>query len=161
MTLRRSVAAVALLLAAPVLSSCGVGFNEQTDLPYNPSAGVDDRSGTVNVLNALVVSGTDGSGTVIATLVNEDQTHADKLRSVTGAGADSTLKVTTSGPTDVPAGGILNLATDGGIAARGTRVVPGNLVEITFSFNRAESITVKAPVVSHDNPVYADVKVPS
>jgi hypothetical protein len=159
--LRRSVAVVALVLAVPVVSSCGVGFNEQTDQVYNPAAGVDDRSGSVNVLNALVVSGTDGSGTVIASLVNEDQTHSDTLQGVAGAGSDSSLKVTPGGSTTIPAGGVLNLATQGKIFVRGTRVVPGNLVEITFSFDRARSVTLKAPVVSHDDPVYADVQVPS
>ena len=64
----------------------------QTDQVYNPAAGVDDRSGSVDVLNALVVSGSDGSGTVIASLVNNDQTHSDSLRSVAGAGADSSLR---------------------------------------------------------------------
>lgn len=161
MNLRRSVAVAAFVLAVPVLSSCGVGFSEQTDQVYNPSAGVDDRSGSVNVLNALVVSGTDGSGTVIASLVNDDQTHADKLVSVAGAGRDSALKVTPGGATDIPAGGMLNLATDGHVYVRGSRVVPGNLVEITFSFDRGKSITLKAPVVSADDPVYAGIKVPS
>ena len=73
---RRSLAVAALVLTAPVLSSCGVGFGAQTDQVYNPAAGVDVHSGSVDVLNALIVSGTDGSGTVIATLVNNDQVHA-------------------------------------------------------------------------------------
>ncbi len=159
--LRRSVAVAALVLAAPALSSCGVNFGAQTDQVYNPSAGVDDRSGTVDVLNALVVSGTDGSGTVIATLVNNDQTHADKLTGVAGAGRDASLKVTPGGATDIPADGMLNLATDGHIYVRGSQVVPGNLARITFSFERGKPITVDAPIVSADDPIYSGVKVPS
>jgi hypothetical protein len=60
---RRRLATAALLLAVPALSSCSVSFGAQTDQVYNPSAGVDDRSGSVDVLNALVVSGAAGSGT--------------------------------------------------------------------------------------------------
>jgi hypothetical protein len=160
-SLRRSVAAVALVIAAPVLSSCGANFGAQTDQVYNPAVGVDDRAGSVDVLNALVVSGTDGSGTVIASLVNNDQTHSDSLRSVAGAGADPSLQVKPGGTTTIPADGMLNLATDGHVTVRGDRVTPGNFVEVTFSFERGEPVTMKVPVVSSDDPVYKDVKVPS
>ena len=157
---RRSLAAAALVLAGPVLSSCGANFDAQTDQVYNPAAGVDDRSGSIDLLNALVVSGTNGSGTVIATLVNNSRTQADKLTGVAGAGQDQALQVTPGGPIDIRPGGLVNLATDGSIVARGERVVPGNFVEITFSFDQGSAITVKAPVVSADDPTYADVKVP-
>lgn len=149
------------MLAIPLLSSCGVNFGAQTDQVYNPSAGVDDRSGSVDLLNALVVSGSSGSGTVIGTLVDNDQVHADTLRGVAGAGRDASLKVTPGGSTTIPAGGLLNLADDGRIGVIGSRVVPGNLVELTFSFDRGKAITVKAPVVNADNPTYRDVTLPS
>jgi len=58
--LRRSVA-VAALVITPLMTSCG--FNQPTDRVYTPSVGVNDRSGQVDVLHALVVSGADGSGT--------------------------------------------------------------------------------------------------
>jgi hypothetical protein len=158
---RRSIAAAAVLLAAPALSSCGVSFGAQTDQVYNPSVGVDDRSGQVDVLNALIVSGTDGSGTVVATLVNNDQQTDDTLKGVSGAGKDAGMTVKPGGDTTIPAGGLLNLATKGAVTIRGQRVVPGNFVTITFSFDRAQSVTLDVPVVSHSNPDYAGVKVPS
>jgi hypothetical protein len=158
---RRSIAAAAVLLAAPALSSCGVSFGAQTDQVYNPSVGVDDRSGQVDVLNALIVSGTNGSGTVVATLVNNDQQTDDTLKGVAGAGKDAGMTVKPGGDTTIPAGGVLNLATRGAVTIRGQRVVPGNFVTITFSFDRAQSVTLDVPVVSHSNPDYAGVKVPS
>jgi hypothetical protein len=158
---RRSIAAAAVLLAAPALSSCGVSFGAQTDQVYNPSVGVDDRSGQVDVLNALIVSGTNGSGTVVATLVNNDQQTDDTLKGVSGAGKDAGMTVKPGGDTTIPAGGLLNLATKGAVTIRGQRVVPGNFVTITFSFDRAQSVTLDVPVVSHSNPDYAGVKVPS
>jgi hypothetical protein len=90
---RRSLAVAAAVLAAPVLSSCGVNFDAQTDQVYNPAVGVNDRDGSVDVLNALVVSGSAGSGTVVATLVNNDQEKDDSVRGIAGAGQDcSTLR---------------------------------------------------------------------
>jgi hypothetical protein len=158
---RRLASAVLLLAAVPTLSSCTVNFDEQTDKVYNPSAGVDDRSGEVDVLNALIVSGADGSGTVCATLVNENQTTPDRLRGVAGQGTDTSLKVTPGGATAVPAGGLLNLASQGRIFARGARVVPGNFVSITFTFQRAKAITVDVPVVSNAGTTYSGVTLPT
>ena len=158
---RRRLAAASVLLALPLLSSCGVNFGAQTDQVYNPSAGVDNRSGSVDLLNALVVSGSSGSGTVIGTLVDNDQVNADTLRGVAGGGRDASLKVTPGGSTTIPARGLLNLATQGRISVTGSRVVPGNVVELTFSFDRGKAITVKAPVVNADNPTYRDVTLPS
>ena len=40
---------------------------------YTPSVGVNDRDGDIDVLHALVVSGAEGSGTVVAALVNNQQ----------------------------------------------------------------------------------------
>jgi len=158
---RRSIAAATVVLAGPVLSSCGVNFDAQTDQIYNPGVGVNEQSGSVDVLNALIVSGSDGSGTVVATLANNDAQKADTLRDVSGAGADSGLTAQVGGSTDIPAGGVLNLAEEGGVTVRGDRLEPGKFVEITFSFQRGEAATIKVPVVSASNPDYADVQVPS
>ena len=67
MNLRRALAlGTAGLAATAALSACG--FNYPTDRINNLVAGVDDRSGTVEVLNAAVVSQSDNSGTFVATL---------------------------------------------------------------------------------------------
>jgi hypothetical protein len=55
---------------------------------------------------------------------------------------------------------VLNLADGSGVSITGKRVVPGNFVTLTFSFDRAEAITLGVPVVSASNPDYAGVKVP-
>jgi copper(I)-binding protein len=158
---RRSIAVAAVVLAAPSLSACGINFNAQTDQPYNVAVGVDERSGSVDVLNALVVSGSNGSGTAVATLVNNDTENDDTLRDVSGAGPDADVTVKVAGKTTIPADGLLNLAEDGRISVRGEQIVPGTFVTITFSFDRAEAVTVEAPVVSSSNPDYADVPVPT
>jgi len=52
----RGLVAVAVLLAVPALSSCGVNFSAQTDQVYTPAEGALNRDGDVDVLNALIVS---------------------------------------------------------------------------------------------------------
>jgi hypothetical protein len=152
--LRRSIAAAAVVLAAPMLASCG--FGAQTDQVYNASAGVDNRDGTVDVLNALIVSGRDGSGTVVAGLVNNDEQHDDALTGITGSG------LTVKGPsrTTIPAGGMVNLSTQGKYSAYGQNLVPGKFVTLTFTFERSQQVTLDVPVMSSSNPDYADVPLP-
>ena len=149
-----------LVLVSPVLASCTVNFGEQTDKVYNVAAGVSDRSGEVDVLNALVVSSGTGSGTVVATLVNNDQTRADSLKGISGAGADASLTVTPGGPTAIAANGLLNLATDGSNFISGPKVRPGRDVRVTFTFERAKAVTMTIPVVAN-TPDYAGVTLPS
>jgi hypothetical protein len=158
---RRRLASAVLVLAAPTLAGCSLNFGAQTDQPYNPSAGVDDRSGSVDVLNALVVSGTDGSGTVIATLVNNDQAKADALKGVSGAGKDASLQVTPGGSTDIPAAGLLDLAKDGRTFVRGQSVRAGYDVSLTFTFDQGQAVTMEVPVVPSSNPDYGSVTRPS
>jgi hypothetical protein len=156
-TLRRSVA-VAALVITPLMTSCG--FNNPTDRVYTPSVGVNDRSGQVDVLHALVVSGADGSGTVVAGLVNNDQEEADTLTRVAGAGEDQTIQVSLDGPVEVPARGSVQLVDETEISVEGEAVTSGAFVELAFTFERGETVTVDVPVVARRGD-YAEVPVPS
>jgi hypothetical protein len=150
--LRRRTAIAALLLA-PALTACG--FSAQTDQVYQPAVGVNDRSGSVDVLNALIVSGEDGSGTFAGTLVNKDTTQDDTLDSVTGPGITAS-----SVSIDVPAAGNARLAESGELTLEGSGIKPGSLVELTFSFSSGQTTTMKVPVVEAAGD-YQDVPLPS
>lgn len=155
-TLRRSVAAAAVVLL-PLLTSCG--FDKPTDRVYNPGVGVNDRSGAVDVLHALVVADGEGSGTVVAGLVNTDSTEADQLTQVAGSGADSSVSVSMSSPVEIPADSLVQIA-DKGVDAQGKAIEAGSFVELTFSFENAESVTLQVPVVAPRGD-FADVPLPS
>ena len=155
-TLRRSIAAAVLLV--PVLASCG--FNEPTDRVYTPGVGVNERSGTVDVLHALVVSGADGSGTIVATLSNNDVRESDALTRITGSGEDAALAVTLEGPVEIPAGGSVSLADETEVSVEGQSLTAGTFVELTFSFERGENVVVEVPVVARRGD-YAEIPVPS
>jgi outer membrane murein-binding lipoprotein Lpp len=157
-TKRLSLVAAAVVLAVPLLSSCG--FNDPTDQLYTPSNGANDRSGTVDVLDALIVSGSDGSGTLIAGLVNNDQKKADQLVSVTGSGKDQGDTASIRGKVKVPAGGANQLATKGQVSVTGSNVKPSYYVTLTLSFKRAEDVTLQVPVTSPGEN-YTDVPLPS
>jgi hypothetical protein len=144
--------AIAALLLAPALTACG--FSAQTDQVYQAAVGVNDRSGDVDVLNALVVSGEDGSGTFAGTLVNKDTTEDATLDSVTGTGVTASRHTV-----DVPAGGVARLAETGEVTLRGDGIKPGSFVEVTLAFDSGQSTTVTVPVVAAEGD-YAEVPLP-
>lgn len=158
-SLRRAVfVAVGLVLA---LTACSPGFNAQTDQVYQPAEGVVNRDKEVDVLNALIVSGEDGSGTFVANLVNNNVEQADRLVSVSGP--EVTVPAAALGgdaATAIPANGALNLAAEGNVAVRGEGVVAGRFVELTLTFASGEAVTIRVPVVRNDGD-YTDVPLPS
>ena len=155
-TLRRSVAVVALVLA-PLASACSL--ETPTDKVYNPGQGVNDRSGQVDVLGTVVVAGKDGSGTLVAGLTNQDDNRGDALTQVQGSGRDSSVTADLAAPVQIKPGGAVNLAAQKPIVVKGQRIKPGNFVTLTLSFQNASSVTLDVPVVAHRGD-YANVQVP-
>ncbi len=158
---RLRIVAAAVALAVPVLSSCSSNFNAPTDQVYTPGVGVNDRSGNIDVLHALIVSGEDGSGTLVAALVNNDQVNPDTLAGVSGAGDDASIEISDSGAqVEIPADGLVQLADDGDISVTATQVQPGRFIELTFNFENSESVSVEVPVVANTEE-FAEVPLPS
>jgi len=145
--LRLALAAGGLLLALPALSSCG--FDYPTERVNTVGAGVSERAAQVDAVGIAIVSGAEGSGNLIGTLVNNDDEDSDALVAVSGEVSVDELE-----PVEVSPGGFVNLATlveeDRAIEVSG-EFVAGDFVEVTFEFERSESITMNVPV---DKPCY-------
>ena len=134
-----------MVLLVPTLGACGFGY--QTDQIYQPGVGVNNREGTVDVLAAVVVSSTDGEGTFVASLVNQDTETDDSLVQVTGDDVDVQL----TAPVEVPADGLVNLADTGAVAVTGETVATGKWVRLTLTFESGQTTEVNAPVVPHED----------
>lgn len=152
MHMRRSLALVsgALLLAAP-LSSCG--FDLATDRVYTPAAGANERDASVDILNAAIVSAQEGSGTFIATFVNNDTEQSATVESLApsqaGAGSDpdQITAFPQFSPIEVEPGGLVNLAgEDAGVAVEGD-FTAGDVVSLVVQLASGETVEVDAPVV--------------
>lgn len=153
-SIRRRLAAVALVLLVPIVGGCG--FNEQTDAIYQPSVGVNNRSGTIDILGAVVVSSLNGEGTFVASLVNESDTKEDSLVSVTGDGFESSV----SAPVTIPAGELVNLADTGAVSITGDTVQPGKFARLTLTFESGQKSQMNVPVVPYDGE-FSDVRLAS
>jgi copper(I)-binding protein len=133
------------LVATAALTACG--FNYPTDRINNITSSANYRDGTVNVLNAVVVSKQDNSGTFIATLVNNDQTNVVNLVGMKGDG--TAVGQVDVQPIQVAANGMVSLAAQGGIPVTGA-FRAGGYVTLTLSFDDGESALIDVPVVADD-----------
>lgn len=146
MNLRRTFALGAVgLMASGILGACG--FNYATDRINSITSAANYRDGTVDVLNAAIVSKAPNAGTFVAGFANNDQAKTITLTDISGDGtAVSTVNVD---PLAIPANGFVNLAAQGGIPVTGT-FSPGQYVSLTLTYDDGESATLNVPVVLDD-----------
>lgn len=144
--LRRTLATSTAILALAVpLSSCG--FDYATDRNYIPAAGTLDRSATVDVLSAVVVSGQPGSGTFIASLSNNDTEDAHELTNVSGEG----ISPADFEPIEVAPDSLVNLADPPADIHLTGDFEAGDFVELTMEFSGGDRVTFNVPVVPNDS----------
>lgn len=141
----RVLAAAGALALTTALSSCG--FDYATDRNYTPGPNTNQRDAEIDVLGATVVSGQEGSGTFIASFANNVTDEAGTVESLTATTLEGDeLQVDEFEPIEVPAHGLVNLATEGGIVITGD-VASGDFVDVTIGFGNGESVDLEVPVM--------------
>jgi hypothetical protein len=147
MSLRRTLALATCVLAvgAPVLTSCG--FDYATDRIYTPAAGVNNRDASVDVLGAVIVSAEDGSGTFIASFANNSIEEPASVETLEGVD-QSQLTASDFSPIEVPAGGLVNLADEGGLEVTGD-IAAGEFVPVALQFGSGDRVQLDVPVVTN------------
>ena len=138
------LAALAAALTVTALTGCSSGFDATSTKDYAPSDGVVAGTGDIRILNALVVSaeGAD-DGVVSMTVVNRGQT-SDR---VTGIESDAG-QVTVSGDVSLPPGAAVSFGSEEASATiSGISKDPGQTVELTVRFAKAEPLTLRTVVV--------------
>jgi hypothetical protein len=146
--LRLALSLGALVLAVPGVSACG--FNYATDRENTIVNGASNQDGVVDVLNAVIVSSEDGSGTFIATLSNNSSDEAISMDSLS-FGTNATVNVASFDPIEVPAHGVVNLANEEqGIKVSG-EFKAGDFVGLGVGFDNGETSDLDVPVVVSDD----------
>lgn len=143
--LRRTLALAGSALVLTTLTACG--FNMGTDRVYTPAAGVNQRDASVDVLNAVIVSSHDGSGMFIASFANNDTENPATFERLAGID-QSAITVSEFTPVDIPAGGFVNLAQEGGVEVSG-EFAQGEFVPMSVQFGDGEQVELDVPVVTN------------
>ncbi len=145
MHLRRpfALAAAAVLLSTPALVSCG--FDYGTDQINTPAAGVNDRSGVVDVVAAVIVANESNSGSFIASLSNSSTTETITVTGVSGF-EEGDLRTTEFEPIEIAPRGFVNLADEGGIPVIG-EFEAGDFISVEVSFDNGEQADFELPIV--------------
>lgn len=143
----RPLAVPALLTALLVTVAGGCGFDYATDQVYDSSSGVDSRVGDLDVLNAAVVSGQQGSGTFVATFANNSLTAPEQVVAVSPGAETVGLQVQGFTAVEVPAGGATNLAESPTAVVTGD-FIPGDFVEVLLDLRDGDDVELSVPVVA-------------
>ena len=126
------------------LTGCSSGFDATSTKDYAPSDGIVAGDGDIRVLNALVVAA-DGAdeGVVSMTVVNRGET-SDRITGIESDAGDVTL----GGDTSLPPGAAVSFGTEEATATvSGLTKEPGNAVELTVRFAKAEPLTFRTVIV--------------
>ena len=142
MHLRRTLALAASALLLSALSACSE--DSGTMEPYTPAAGTNNQDTEVDVLNAVIVSAEDGSGTLVAGLANGDNEEAATLSGIEG----ESVSADSFSPVEIPANGFVNLADEGGIEVSGEFEL-GDFVPLTLQFDGQDPVDMDVPVVAN------------
>ena len=144
---RLALTAGALVLAVPGVASCG--FNYATDRENTVSNGTSNKDGDVDVLNAVIVSSEEGSGTFVATLSNNTPDQTISMNSLS-FGSNSTTQVAAFDPIEVKPRAAVNLADGQGIKVSG-EFASGDFVGVTVGFDNGETAALQVHVVVADD----------
>lgn len=154
------LAAGALLLGTPLLSGCNInGLNQATERVNAITAGTNDQDMSIDVLGAMIVSKEKGSGTFIATLVNNSPDQVESLDSLAGTDPSQGLKFADFSPISVPPRGLVNLAIDGGVGVTGS-FQAGDFVRVHVGLSTGESADLNVQVMP-DAGTYAGLDTAS
>ena len=147
MRLRSLATAAAVIALAAPLTSCG--FDYATERDYTPAGGSNNREGVVDLLSAVVVSGTEGSGTFVASLSNNDGAEEQSLTGISG-GDGTTIEAAEFEPVTIPADGLVNLAEPPADIVLTGDFTAGDFIPLAVEFGNGERISLNVPVVADD-----------
>jgi len=144
---RLALTAGALVLTVPGVASCG--FDYATDRENTIANGASNKDGDADVLNALIVSSDEGSGTFVATLSNNTPDTTISMDSLS-FGENSTTQVAAFDPIEIRPQAAVNLADGQGIKVSG-EFATGDFVGVTVGFDDGATASLQVQVVAAED----------
>ena len=142
---RALLAAAAAASGVVLLAACGSGFGAQAEQSYQPGDGVDVTSGSIRVLNAIVVAPLEGGDGIVSMTVMNTGSTADQLTSVTAKQG----QVETATPAQIAPHQAYAFSADSSPVwtIRNLTAKPGSYVDLTLNFAQAGIVPVTTVVV--------------
>jgi copper(I)-binding protein len=159
MQIRKVAIGLIVFAALSTLTACGAGNNAEarniTKVTDGAEAEVINDTSALKLRGFLLVAQPDGSAVVVGTIINIDEAPDQLL----GISVNNTLATVTTEVQEISLGNPLIFEGD---SANAKAVVPGlgvkagNTVELSFFFNTAGVVTVKA-IVRDKRDTYAGI----
>lgn len=134
-----SFVALAAMLAALSLSSCGAGFNASTMQTQPAGPGVYSEIGAMDVQNAVIVHNAENAATLIVTFINTSDVE-DKLTNITVSGpTPQAIVYSFEGALEIPANGFVAVGSPGQptIDLVGFAPAESAYVKVSFFFEKS------------------------
>lgn len=155
---RNGVAALLVGVLAPVLGGCASGFDSPVQEPYTPGVGTNDRGGDVYALNLVIVTDGEGSGTLVATLLNKAAADDTLVGVAVEAEDGRVIESSLLNKVPLPPEQLVQLHELSAVGVSGDDLRPGFFETVTLQFERADDVTLKVPTETDEN-AYADVEI--
>ena len=159
MQIRKVAIGLIVFAALSTLTACGARNNAEarniTKVTDGAEAEVINDTSALKLRGLLLVAQPDGSGVIVGTIININETPDQLL----GISVNNTLATVTTEVQEISLGNPLIFEGD---SANAKAVVPslgvkaGNTVELSFFFNTAGVVTVKA-IVRDKRDTYAGI----
>lgn len=150
----RYILAAAALTITLAGSACTVQ-DWRYDIPVAVGAQAD--SGPVKARNILLVTDDDGKAVLLGSVAASEAvtlTHIAIQPETADGSLGEVVAVPLPAEVDVPAGEVLNLE---GTPVTGIELLPGRLAMVALQFSDGAQVTLDAPIMTRDQPDYANV----
>lgn len=137
---------LAALAALLLVSGCGAGYNARSIQPYAPSDGIVTDSGSLRVLDALVIAASDADRGVLSMRIVNRGARDDELTDITSNAGQVDL----TGSRTLPAHRAVSFGadTDPSATIEGLKRAAGQTIRLRLTFANSQPLTIDTIVVS-------------
>jgi hypothetical protein len=150
----RAAASLALVaVTAVMLAGCSLWMEPETQVPYDPSDGINVNVGELQLRNVLVVTEDGVDGNLVMTIVNQGDDDLEVALQYETDGTKHDLTI------DVPGDASTEFGTGdaGQLLLEDIGTLPGGLLDLYVQYGEVPGKLLQVPVVSGLFPPYEDL----
>jgi hypothetical protein len=147
----RAAASLALVAVATVmLAGCSLWMQPETQVPYDPSDGINEDVGVLELRNVLIVSEDGVDGNLVMTIVNQSDDDLEVALQYETDGKKHDLKIDVPGDASTEFGS----GDAGQLLLEDIGTFPGGLLDLYVQYGDVPGKVLQVPVVNGTYPPY-------